>query len=320
MWANNINPYLIDAPDMFVQSRSAPICGTTPMVRGSDAVDDGNLLLEEEEKQDLIKREPKAKRWIRPYLNGKGFLYNKPRYCLWLVNCPPNELRNMPLVMRRVEAVRAARLASKSIQARKLADTPTLFATNRTTKSKFLFIPQVSSENRLYIPVAYFCPEVICAGPHFQISNATLYEFGVFTSLMHNAWMRVVCGRLESRYRYSNTIVYNNFPWPKTPTEKQTADIETKAQAILDARAQFPDSTLADLYDPLTMPPTLLKAHNALDKAVDRAYHRASDKKRRLQQRSRPRLVSIRPLPTIHRTNITGSEALASPSDCKWQD
>ncbi len=279
MRANNINPYLIDAPDVFVQSRGAPICDITPMVRGSDAVDDGHLLLEEEEKQDLIKREPKAKRWIRPYLSGKGFLYNKPRYCLWLVNCPPNELRNMPIVMRRVEAVRVARLASKSIPARRLADTPTLFATIRTTKSKFLFIPQVSSENRIYIPVAYFGPEVICAGPNFQIPNATLYEFGVFTSLMHNAWMRVVCGRLKSDYRYSNTIVYNNFPWPKTPTEKQAADIEAKAQVILDARAKFPDSTLADLYDPLTMPPILLKAHNALDKAVDRAYRRASDKR-----------------------------------------
>ena len=272
--ANNINPYLMDAPDVFVQSRGKPICDVKPMIRGSDAVDDGHLLLEEKEKQDLIKQEPNAKRWIRRYMSGKKFLNNEPRYCLWLVDCPPDELRAMPLVMAKVAAVRKTRLASSKLKTQEAANTPGLFAEIRDAKSKYLFIPKITSENRTYIPTAYFGPQVICAGPHFQIPDATLYEFGVFTSLMHMSWMRVVTGKLKSDYNYSVNVAYNNFPWPKKPTEKQTAAIESKAQAIFDARAKFPDSTLADLYDPIAMPPALQKAHNSLDKSVDRLYRK----------------------------------------------
>ena len=273
--AQNINPYLVDAVDVFIKNRSAPLCLVTPMISGSRPFDGGNLLLTEEEKENLITREPNAEKWIRPYSMGREFLYNIPRYCLWLVDCPPNELRKMPLVLERVEAVRQMRLSNKNATRREFANIPSLFISNRQSKKEYLFVPQVSSENRTYLPVGYVKPEVIIGEPNFQIPNATLYEFGVVTSAMHMAWMRAVCGRLESRYRYSASVVYNNFPWPPNPTAKQTADIESKAQAVLDARAKFPDSTLADLYDPLTMPPTLQKAHQALDKATDRAYRPA---------------------------------------------
>ena len=272
--AQNINPYLIDAPDIFVQTRSSPIYPVTPMLYGSKPADGGNLLLSSEEKQELIAKEPQAEKWIRPFLNSEEFLHNKPRYCLWLVDCPPNELRKMPLVIKRVEAVRKMREASRKIATQKMAATPTLFAEIRQSKSEYLLVPCVSSENRVYVPVGYVSSAVVTGNRNFQVPEATLYEFGIFTSLMHNAWMRVVCGRLESRYNYSNKIVYNNFIWPKNPTANQTTDIETKAQAVLDARAGFPDSTLADLYDPLTMPPILQKAHQALDKSVDRAYRK----------------------------------------------
>ena len=273
--AQNINPYLVDAVDVFIKNRSAPICSVSPMERGSDAVDGGNLLLNEEEVKELVEVEPQAAGYIRPYLTGGGFINNVPRFCLWLPDCPPNELRKMPHVMKRAQAVKEMRSKSSAKTTRELANTPTLFGTIRTTNKPYLFVPQVSSERRLYLPIDFREPITICGGPHFQILNATLYEFGVITSLMHMAWMRTVCGRLKSDYRYSASVVYNNFPWPPNPTAKQTADIESKAQAVLDARAKFPDSTLADLYDPLTMPPTLQKAHQALDKATDRAYRPA---------------------------------------------
>ncbi len=277
--AQNINPYLANAPDVVVESRSKPICSVAPMIFGSMPNDGGNLLLSEAEKCELIKQEPQAKKWIKPFLNAEEFLHNKPRYCLWLVDCPPNELRNMPLVMERVKAVKAHRQSSTRLTTQKLADTPTLFGEIRRSKSQYLLVPQSTSANRIYVPIGYVNADIISGNLNSQIPEATLYDFGVVISLMHMAWMRAVCGRLGSGYRYSGSIVYNNFPWPREPTEKQTQTIEQKAQAVLDARTQFPDSTLADLYDPLTMPPTLLKAHQALDKAVDRAYRRASDKR-----------------------------------------
>ena len=270
----NINPYLVSAENIILENRRKPICPVTPMLYGSKPADGGHLLLNEDEKRELLKHEPSIKPYIKKYLNADEFLYDKPRYCLWLVDCPPHKLRDMPLVKERIAKVKEMRAASPKIPTQKLAATPALFAEIRQSTSEYLLVPSVTSENRVYIPTGYVSSDHICGNANIQVPNATLFEFGVFTSLMHMAWMRSVCGRLESRYRYSASIVYNNFPWPKDPTEKQTADIGNKAQAVLDARAQYPDSTLADLYDPLSMPPVLQKAHQALDRAVDKAYRK----------------------------------------------
>ena len=272
--SQNINPYLVDAPDVFVESRSEPICPVIPMIYGSMPNEGGNLLMNKDEKNKLLELEPDAAKWVKPFSMGNEFINGISRFCLWLVDCSPHELRNLPLVLERVEAVKKMRKLSKRPATQKLANTPTLFGEIRQPKCAYLGLPMVSSERRTYIPLGFLNPDHIVGNKLFAVPNATLYDFGVITSLMHMAWMRAVCGRLENRYNYSTKIVYNNYPWPKTPTEKQTADIETKAQAVLNARAKFPDSTLADLYDPLTMPPPLLKAHQALDKAVDRTYRK----------------------------------------------
>ncbi len=268
---SNINPYLVDAPDVLPKNRSSPICDVPNMVNGSKPTDGGNLLLSDAEKQVLLQAEPQAEKWIRPFLGAEEFINNIPRWCLWLQGISPTELRAMPQVMRRVEAVKAMRLASTDAQTLKDAATPMLFQKIRQPTESYLLVPSVSSENRRYIPIGYLQPKVIVSNLVYAIPNATLYHFGVITSIMHNAWMRAVCGRLESRYRYSAGIVYNNFPWPDV-TDKQRQIIETAAQAVLDARAQFPTATLADLYDPLAMPPELSKVHQALDRAVDGAY------------------------------------------------
>ena len=244
------------------------------MINGSKPTDGGNLLLSGDERDKLIAKEPEAAKWIRPYAMSDEFINGINRYCLWLVDCPPDVLRQMPLVLERIKAVRKMRAASTDSQTKKDAATPSLFQKIRQPDSQYLVVPRVSSERRHYVPIA-FASKTLIAGETLQtIPNATLYHFGVITSTMHMDWMRTVCGRLKSDFRYSNTLVYNNFPWPQNPTPQQVKDIETKAQAVLDARAQFPDSTLSDLYDPLTMPPVLLKTHQALDKAVDLAYRR----------------------------------------------
>ena len=274
--AKNINPYLVDADDMLLYNRSSPICNSPNMAKGSQPTDGGHLLLDENEKTELIKNEPQAEIWIRPFLNAKEFLHGIPRYCLWLKDCPPNILKEMPLVMKRIENVRHMRAASKKAATRALAATPTLFTEDRQPDSEYLLIPSTTSENRVYVPMGYMSPNTICGNLNLSIPNASLYDFGIITSLMHNAWMRAVCGRLESRYRYSAGIVYNNFPWPSKPSEKQKADIAQKAEAIINTRKQYPEATLADLYDPLTMPPPLLKAHQTLDKAVDKTYRKAA--------------------------------------------
>ncbi|MCW5206316.1 class I SAM-dependent DNA methyltransferase [Desulfobulbus sp. F5] len=271
---NNINPYLVDAPNVLLCNRRVPICSVPSMLYGSKPADGGNLLLSAEEYKELIHREPDSTQWIRRFLNADEFLYNTPRYCLWLVDCPPNLLNKMPLVKQRIEKVRDMRLVSTKADTRELAATPTLFAEIRQCKTTYLLVPAHTSENRIYIPVGYLSADVVCGNANFQVPDATLFDFGILTSLMHNAWMRTTCGRLESRYRYSASIVYNNFPWPPSPSDKQQQAVEAAAQAVLDARAQFPDSSLADLYDPLTMPPVLHEAHRALDKAVDAAYGR----------------------------------------------
>lgn len=208
-------------------------------------------------------------------MNADEFLYGLPRYCLWLVDCPPDVLRKLPHVLARVERVRAMRAASSKAPTREKAQFPAVFGELRQPIDDYLLVPAHTSENRHYIPLGYMPSEVICGNANFAIPHATLFHFGVLQSALHMAWVRAVCGRLESRYRYSAGIVYNNFPWPE-PTDKQRAAIEAAAQAVLEARAQFPGATLADLYDPLAMPPALLKAHQALDRAVDAAYGKKS--------------------------------------------
>ena len=267
----NINAYLTDAPDVFIEKRTQPICDVPPIVRGSQPTDDGNLILSEEEKDELIKSEPQAEAFIRPFMMGKDFINRKPRYCLWLVGASPAALRKCPQVLERVEKVKQFRLKSSKAATRKKADTPMLFDEVKAVNSNYVAIPVVSSEGRNYIPMDYLKPEVIAGNKLFMMENASLYHFGVLTSSVHMAWMRAVCGRLEMRYSYSNTIVYNNFPWC-SPTDAQKAKIEKTAQAILDARALYPDSSLADLYDEAVMPPELRKAHQANDAAVAEAY------------------------------------------------
>ncbi|MBS1622136.1 MAG: class I SAM-dependent DNA methyltransferase [Bacteroidetes bacterium] len=270
--AKNINSYLVDAKNVFILKRTKPISKVPEINRGSDAIDDGNLLLNLEEKNDLIEKEPKAEKWIRPFLMGKEFLNNIPRFCLWLKNISPQELKEIPLVYERVQKVKLFREKSKRPQTLKAAMFPTLFGEERHPESDYLAIPKVSSENREYIPIGYCSKDIICGDKLFNLPNASLFHFGIITSLMHNTWMRYTCGRMKSDYSYSNTIVYNNYPWPENPSDKQKEAVEKAAQAVLDARSMFPESSLADLYDPNTMPPALVKAHQQLDKAVDLCY------------------------------------------------
>ncbi|MBQ4438319.1 methylase [bacterium] len=270
--AKNINGYLLDLPDIFVESRSKPICNVPLMNKGNQPTDGGNLIISAEEYDDFIKKEPHAQKFIHEFLGAEEFINGIKRYCLWLTNATPAELRKMPLVMKRVEAVKTMRSSSKKEATRNWAAYPYLFTENRQPESgSYLLIPSVSSEKRSYIPIGFLSAETIASNLVLIIPNATLYEFGIMTSSVHNAWMRSVCGRLESRYRYSASLVYNNFPWCD-PTDAKKAKIEQTAQAILDARAKYPDSSLADLYDKTTMPPELRKAHKENDKAVMQAY------------------------------------------------
>ena len=267
----NINAYIIDAPDVFVESRNKSICNSPSIGIGNKPIDGGNYLFTEEEMFEFIKAEPAAEKWFKPWYGAQEFINRKPRYCLWLGNCPPNELRKMPNCLKRVEAVKAFRLASSSAGTVKLAENPTRFHVENIPDTTYLLIPRVSSENRKYIPIGFMTPDMLTSDAVQIIPNAYTYHFGILTSNVHMAWMRAVCGRLKSDYRYSKDIVYNNFPWP-TPTDEQKAKIEQTAQAILDARALYPECSLADLYDELTMPVELRKAHQANDKAVMQAY------------------------------------------------
>ena len=268
---NNINAYLMDAPDVFIESRKAPICKVAKIIKGSIPVDDGNFLLSNDEYEDFIKHEPFSVEYIKPYYGAREFLHNEKRWCLWLDNISPSTLAKLPLIKKRVAAVKEFRLKSSKEATRKYAEFPTRFMEIRQPKTEYIIVPSHSSEKRKYIPMGFIKPNIICSNANLMIPDATLFQFGVLTSNVHMAWMRAVCGRLEMRYRYSVNIVYNNFPWP-TPTEQQKADIEKTAQAILDARALYPDCSLADLYDEIAMPPELRKAHQENDKAVMRAY------------------------------------------------
>ncbi|MHC1737465.1 MAG: class I SAM-dependent DNA methyltransferase [Ignavibacteriaceae bacterium] len=268
----NINPYLVEGKDFSLLSRSKPLCNVPSILFGSKLVDNGNYLFTEEEKNHFLLQEPKSIEFFKEILSGDEFLKGKKRWCLWLKDISPSKLKELELVNDRVANVKHFRLKSAKIQTQKAADYPTLFAELRQPESDYLLVPLTSSENRKYIPLGFFSKDYIVTNSCSVIANASLFHFGVLSSLMHMAWVKTVCGRLESRFRYSNTIVYNNFPWPNKPSDKHEKDIETAAQKVLDARLQFPDSPLADLYDPLRMPPALVKAHNELDKAVDLAY------------------------------------------------
>ena len=270
--AENINGYLLNAPSLCIESRKQKLCDVPDMVFGSMPNDSGNFILSEEEKDEFIKKEPSAEKYIHLFLGADEFINNKKRYCLWLVGASPAELKKMPNVLKRVEAVRQMRLSSKRGATQKLADTPHLFGEIRQPETgNYLIVPRVSSERRKYIPIGFLDSNVIASDAVQIIPNANIYEFGILTSSVHMAWMRAVAGRLKSDYRYSKDIVYNNFPWCK-PTTEQKAKIEKSAQAILDARAKYPDSSLADLYDETLMPSELRKAHRANDRAVMAAY------------------------------------------------
>ncbi len=288
--AANINPYLVDAPDVVLPRRSKPICDVPEIGIGNKPIDDGNYLFTTAERDAFIAREPAAAKWFRRWLGADEVLNGYERWCLWLGDTPPGELRAMPEAMKRVQAVKAFRAASKSPPTQRLAATPTRFHVENMPATPYLVLPEVSSERRAFIPFGFEQPETLCSNLVKIATDATLLHFGILSSTMHNAWVRAVCGRLESRYRYSAAIVYNNFPWPfcapdsksntaSAPDQQAQAAIEKEAQAVLDARAQFAGSSLADLYDPLTMPPALLKAHQRLDAAVDKAYQGAGGPK-----------------------------------------
>ena len=268
---DNINFYLVNAENIFIDKRSKPICDSEKMIYGSEPREGGFLLLTEEEKTELCNETPESIQYVKRFVSADDYLNNKSRYCLWLDKADVSIMRKSKIIMERLRKCKEFRENSKQKQAHEAAQTPGLFASPRQPNSDYLLIPIVSSENRKYIPIGYVSKDVIASNACFTLANASLYTFGIITSNVHMAWMRALCGRLKSDYRYSNTIVYNNFPWCE-PTEEQKVRIEQTAQAILDARALYPDCSLADLYDEITMPIELRKAHQANDKAVMQAY------------------------------------------------
>ena len=293
---HQINGYLVDAPCISVMSRNKPLCDIPAIGIGNKPIDDGNYLFLDHEKDEFVKIEPASEKYFKRWYGSDEFINNRPRWCLWLGDCEPAELRKMPECMKRVQSVREFRLSSKSEGTQKLADKPTRFHVENMPQSNYIVIPEVSSEKRKYIPIGYMFPDVLCSNLVKIIPDATLYHFGILTSSVHMAWMRAICGRLKSDYRYSKDIVYNNFPWPELSGElevgsgkkkasesledykkRMEAKISLCAEEILRARDNHPNSSLADLYDPLTMPPDLLKAHRALDKAVMELYGYTQD-------------------------------------------
>lgn len=274
----NINPYLVEGKDIIILNCNKPICFVNEMVKGSQPTDGGNFLMNDKEKDDFIKNEPLSVKYIKPFISAYEFLNGEKRWCLWLKDIKPEELRKLPNTLKRVEGVKQMRLKSTKAATVKWANSPTMFTEDRQPESDYILIPSVSSEKRKYIPIGFFNFDHILNNSCFSIPNATLYHFAILTSLMHMAWVKYTCGRLKSDYRYSNTIVYNNYPWPKEPDDKQKEAVEVAAQKVLDTRAKYPDSSLADLYDPLSMPADLVKAHNELDKAVDKCYRKEAFK------------------------------------------
>ena len=268
----NINPYLVDAADVLLERRRKPIHDVPEMGIGNKPIDDGNYLFTPDQMRAFIRSEPGARKYFRRWLGAKEFLNNIERWYLWLGDCPPDELKKMPLVLARVEAVRKFRRASSSIPTQKLSAFPTRFHVENIPTRPYVIVPRHSAETRAFVPLGYASPKILCGDANLMISDVSLTVFGVLQSSMHNAWIRYTCGRIKSDFRYSASLVYNNFPWPEFSTKKHERAIEIAAQTVLDSRAMFPNSTLADLYDPRTTPAALLKAHQKLDFAVDAAY------------------------------------------------
>jgi hypothetical protein len=274
--ATNISPYLVEGRDAVLENREEPVCKVPGIQFGNMPNDDGQFLMTDGEKAEFLRDDPGASAYIRPFLSAKEYLHGEKRWCLWLKEASPKDLRNHRKIRDRVEAVRSYRSTSKRETTNHLADLPMLFGEIRQPESDYVLIPRHSSENRRYIPFSYFNPEYIVGDSCLFIPEATLYYFGVLSSAVHMAWVRQVCGRLKSDFRYSAKLVYNNYPWPEAPTAKQQAGVKKAAQSVLDVRGEYMDggATLADLYDPLAMPPKLVRAHAALDRAVDRCYRR----------------------------------------------
>ena len=265
----HINGYLLPGPEIYVESRSKPLCPVPPMSTGNMPADGGNLIIEAKDYEEFIRREPRAKKYIRRLIGSEEFIHNKPRYCLWLVDCPPEEIRRMKPVYERVKKCKEDRLKG-GLDKIKLSDTPHLFRETKNPKSAII-IPAVSSERRKYVPIDFVDDSAIYTNLVLMIPDAELWHFGILTSSVHMAWMRLVCGRLESRYRYSAKVVYNNFAWMQMPID-QYATLNRTAQGILDARKKYPDASLADLYDEVTMPKILRDAHKKNDRAVMDIY------------------------------------------------
>lgn len=269
---NNINPYLVNGKDTIITRRKKSLCDVPVIGIGNKPIDGGYYLFTNTEKDEFIKIEPRSEKWFRKWLGSREFINNYERWCLWLGDCPPHELKQMPHVLERVEFVKKFRLESKSIPTQKLATTPTRFHVENMPQSNYLIIPRVSSENRNYIPIGFIDSQTLASDSSLIIPDANLYLFGILTSVMHMTWVKYVGGRLKSDYRYSKDIIYNNFPFPENISDKQKQDVETLAKIVLDIRSNYLDSSLADLYDPLTMPVDLIKIHKKLDKAVDLCY------------------------------------------------
>ena len=268
---------MVNADDIFIESRTKPLCDVPEIGIGNKPIDGGNYLFTEDEMKDFIKKEPLSEKYFKKWIGADEFINGYYRYCLWLGDCSQSELLKMPECLKRVKAVRELRLASKSEGTRKIAEKPTRFHVENFPIDNYIVLPETSSEKRQYIPLGFMSPEILCSNAIRLAPNATLYHFGILTSSVHMAWMRVVCGRLETRYRYSKDIVYNNFPWCN-PTDEQRAKIEKTAQAILDARAKYPDCSLAQLYgENAFLFSELVKAHQANDRAVMEAYGFSKD-------------------------------------------
>ena len=268
----HINWYLLAGPDIYAESRTTPLCPVPRMTKGSQPTDDGNLIIEADEYEDFLKREPRAEKYIRPLLGSREFIHNEKRYCLWLVDATPDEIKKNKFIYERVKKVQEFRLKSSSAKTRKDAEIPYLFQKIIQPNEDYLFIPQVSSEKRKYIPIDFLSSEIISLDPNFIIPNAEIWHFGILTSSVHMAWTKTVCGRLKSDYRYSAKIVYNNFVWMKMKFIDY-AELILAAKKILDVRKNYPDASLADLYDEVTMPKDLRDAHKKVDKIVMKIYN-----------------------------------------------
>jgi hypothetical protein len=268
----NINPYLVEGSDIVVLKKNKPISNVPEIIYGSFALDNGYFTLAETEKEALITSNPESAKYIRKFIGGRELIHRENRFCLWLLGAKPDEIRKFPLILERIEKVKQWRTTSNRKTTQKLALTPTVFAEIRQPNTPYLAFPTLSSENRNYILIAFLSPDIIASNQLYVLPNATLYLLGILTSQMHMTWVKYIGGRFKSDYRYSSTIVYNNYPFPQNVSEKQQQKVEEAAQLVLETREKYPNSSLADLYDPLTMPPDLVKAHQTLDKAVDLCY------------------------------------------------